>query len=355
MDVGEAAWLREGGESDPGAAPSPVTPDQVGAAASPPQPAPSASAPQPVAPAPPAAAAASAPEPAREEPELTTPEVAQEGDPSGAAFDLAAELSEALATPAAARAATDEDGFESVFREFKRGVSQTLGEGDAETHFDLGIAYREMGLFDDAIGEFRYALGTPARRLDALHMMGLCALDLSRPHDAVGHFEQALASPEVPAEREVPLRFDLGRAYQAQSDRVRALGAFRRVVELDATFQDAAQRIEALESDAGSAAPPAQAREAYESFDDLIAESADDAPAPAPPAPSYENFEDVMAEVGDDDARAGAPVESDEVAAEEREPEPAAADAPEKSDPADSVKPEPSPTAPRRRRKVSFV
>ena len=102
------------------------------------------------------------------EPELTTPEVAQEGDPNGPAFDLAAELSEALASPARARTATEEDGFDAVFREFKRGVSQTLGEGDAETHFDLGIAYREMGLLDDAIGEFRYALGMPARRLDAL-------------------------------------------------------------------------------------------------------------------------------------------------------------------------------------------
>ncbi len=181
--------------------------------------------------------------------ELTAPDVSIAEDAGAPAFDLAAELSEALVDGAPATragASTDEDGFSSLFSEFKRGVSRTLGEGDVETHFDLGIAYREMGLLDDAIGEFHYALGSTARRLDALHMMGLCALDVGRAIDAIGHLEQALASPDVPAERETALRFDLGRAHEAQGDLDRALDAFRRVAELDAEFQDVGARIEAL-------------------------------------------------------------------------------------------------------------
>jgi tetratricopeptide (TPR) repeat protein len=330
-------------------------------------------------------AAAPAPVPAPAPLELTAPTAAD--DVGAPAFDLAAELSEALnveAAPAARGASTDGDGFAALFSEFKKGVSRTLDEGDVETHFDLGIAYREMGLFDDAIGEFRYALGSSTRRLDALHMMGLCALDVGRATDAVGHLEQALASPDVPGAREAALRYDLGRAYEALDDRDRALAAFERVVELEADFQDAAQRAEALRTQ--SPEPPTAAAgegEAYESFDDLIAQGAEDAAPEATPEPvaeRYESFDEFLQEEGEPEAeQAGAaasePVAEPIEAAPEPEPiaEPSASveaevaaaaepveapAAPEVApDPEPVAAPEPAPEAPpekRRRRKISF-
>jgi tetratricopeptide (TPR) repeat protein len=279
----------------------------------------------------------------------------QEESGAGPAFDLAAELSEALSDDAPARSAgasTDEDGFAALFREFKRGVSQTLGDGDVETHFDLGIAYREMGLFEDAIGEFRYALGTPARRLDALQLMGLCALDLGRAQDAVGHLEQALASPDVPAEREAPLRFELARAYEALPDRARALETYRRVAELQPGFQDVNERIEALSrpqpDDAGAGGGAEE--EAYESFDDLVAEAADSEPEPQ--APRFESFDDVIAEAEAENEHDG----EDVGAAVEAETEAALVEAAAEAEPEAEPSPaEPTTPARRRRRKVSFV
>jgi pilus assembly protein FimV len=307
------------------------------------------------------------------EPELTIPEVSIAEDAGAPAFDLAAELSEALtdATPATrAGASTDQEGFSSLFSEFKRGVSRTLGEGDVETHFDLGIAYREMGLLDDAIGEFHYALGSAVRRLDALHMMGLCALDVGRASDAIGHLEQALASPDVPAERETALRFDLGRAQEAAGDRDRALDAFRRVAELDAEFQDVGARIEALllgpaATDDGDTSE-AEGDEVYESFDDLIAEAADEASPVAAAEPavaeSYENFDEFLSDDEDDEAVSADPLDDESDTEESVEIESGAAvavvtdveasiesDVPEP--PAAEPEPPPGPT---RRRKVSF-
>ncbi len=328
--------------------------------------------------------------PALEEPELTTPDLGNGDNVGGDSFDLAAELSEAMSeAPSAAGSATDEDGFASLFRDFKRGVSQTLGEGDVETHFDLGIAYREMGLCEDAIGEFRYALGSPSRRLDALQLMGLCALDLGRSQDAVGHFEQALASPDVPAEREAPLRYELGRAYQALPDRARALETFRRVFELEPDFQDIAERVAELEQAANSGFEPDEPdasderAEAYESFDDLVADAIETAPATS--SERFESFDDLVAEANDErpadavsdtiDADTEAAfveasveddpetdVDADLVIAEpvseaELEPE---SDAESAGDPVAEFESEPQPAepaapAPRRRRKVSFV
>jgi tetratricopeptide (TPR) repeat protein len=310
---------------------------------------------------------ASQPE-ALSEHELTAPDVSIAEDAGAPAFDLAAELSEALVDGAPATragASTDQDGFSSLFSEFKRGVSRTLGEGDVETHFDLGIAYREMGLLDDAIGEFHYALGSTARRLDALHMMGLCALDVGRAIDAIGHLEQALASPDVPAERETALRFDLGRAHEAQGDCERALDAFRRVAELDAEFQDVGARIEALLSGLAAAhddaAEVSAEGEAYESFDDLVAEAAEEAPAVAPEATavteSYENFEEFLSDDAEDSAEEAGDADASDANAVRDHVEPVVA-APEvavtiESPQPPDAEPEPPVGAPRRR-KVSF-
>jgi tetratricopeptide (TPR) repeat protein len=313
---------------------------------------------------------------AQSEPELTVPEVSIAEDAGAPAFDLAAELSEALtdgAPAARAGASTDADGFSSLFSEFKRGVSRTLGEGDIETHFDLGIAYREMGLLDDAIGEFHYALGSSVRRLDALHMMGLCALDVGRAVDAIGHLEQALASPDVPAERETALRFDLGRAHEIEGDRDRALDAFRRVAELDGEFQDVGARIEALlcgpVATGDDSAAEDEAGEVYESFDDLIAEASDETAAVAEPEPvvteSYENFDEFLSDESEDDTTEDAEDGADEVGEGPEtevdagpalaEPVAAATEitAPTEDPQAPDAEPEAPPGRPRRR-KVSF-
>jgi hypothetical protein len=144
---------------------------------------------------------------------------------------------------------------------------------------------------------------------------------------------------------------------------VRALDAFRRVQELEPDHQDVAERVAALErGDLPEAADaPDEPAEAFESFDDLVAEAADDAPAAAP---SYESFDDVVAEANDEDevgeparSRAAGPALDAETEAAFVE---ATADddtAPGSAPGADEPQPqatEPAAPAQRRRRKVSF-
>ena len=129
-------------------------------------------------------------------------------------FDLAAELSGAIGGDELSLrtlAGTEEEGFEQVFHAFKSGIERELGDGDHEARYDLGIAYKEMGLLEDAIAAFQIAMHAPARQLACLHMLGLCALELKRAADAVAHFEQALSLPELPTDQRVPLRYDAGR------------------------------------------------------------------------------------------------------------------------------------------------
>ncbi len=213
-----------------------------------------------------------------------------------AGFDLAAELSEALDDEAEAKSSpggASDEAFAAVFREFKKGVSKTLSEGDYEAHYDLGIAYREMGLLDDAMGEFRAALGSPTRRLGSLHMLGMCALDRGASSEAVEHFGEAMASPELASDQEVALRFSLGNAFEAMGDTDGARSAYQAVAAVDSSFCDVAERLASLgdseapeDSGAEVAEPEAQDAGAeqvaaeFESFDDLIAEANADEPPP---------------------------------------------------------------------------
>ncbi len=256
--------------------------------------------------------------------------------PSGAdAFDLAAALSADLESgDAGAGVATDEDGFLALFRDFKRGVEQQLGETDGEARYDLGIAYREMGLLEDALQEFGAAVETPARHLDALHMLGLCSLELGRARDAITHFGRALTSPEVPASQQAALRLDLGRAHESVGERELALEAYRSAGALDPDLPGLTARIASLEG----AGAPSSAVETYESFEDLLAEK-DEAGAGVA-EPSYESFQDVMADAPDDDSSEAGAVEEEPA----REHPPVEDEAPAAPAPKTS-----------RRKKISFV
>ncbi len=203
---------------------------------------------------------------------------------AGAGFDLAAELSQALdaeAAPASTAQAsgegadTSDDGFAAVFAEFKKGVNETLSDGDYQAHYDLGIAYREMGLLDDAVGEFRNAMGDPGRKIGCLHLIGLCALDQGQPEQAISHLQEALAGQPDPGDPELALRLDLGRSLEAAGDLVEARSAYERVHSTNPSFGDVEARLEALDEqkqETPSAPDDATDTEQYESFDDFLEE-----------------------------------------------------------------------------------
>ncbi len=254
-----------------------------------------------------------------------------DGDPFG--FDLAAELSQSLDRDAGAsssridraagRGNTSEDGFASVFAEFKKGVSAALSEGDYQAHYDLGIAYREMGLFSDAIGEFRLAMGDPERRIGCLHLLGMCAQDTGEPEQAIGHLKEALASSGLSNEMIFALKLDLGKSYEATGDIASARMAYEEVQALDPNFADVASRLAELqkseESDPREGA--SVDTDEYESFDEFLGDLDDSAPIATQSAPIetqlaaieskaatqagaateappiWESFDDVVAEV----------------------------------------------------------
>ncbi len=204
-------------------------------------------------------------------------------------FDLASELREEMDSGATRSFAPSEGevrsivegGMSEIFADFKRGVAETLSASDIETRYDLGIAYREMGLFEDAIEEFRACLEFVERRVDSLQMLSLCCVDSGRTVDAVAYLEQALADPGLSDEQRDGLNFDLGGVCERLGDAERAGSVYRAIRNAD--FPGLGERLATLEGcrDSDASADPlgtgADSNAGYESFDDLLTDCEMDA------------------------------------------------------------------------------
>lgn len=88
----------------------------------------------------------------------------------------------------------------AILADFKRGIAEVVPSDDVNTRFDLGIAYREMGLLDDAIVEFELAAEAPALRVKCVYYLGLAFRDQARFTAALDAFERVVTSPLGTAE-----------------------------------------------------------------------------------------------------------------------------------------------------------
>ena len=163
-------------------------------------------------------------------------------------FDLAAELESELADEEESISLSEEEqSLEEIFKEFKKGVEQQLDSEDYDTHYNLGIAYKEMGLIDEAIGEFQLASKDPKRAVECASMLGLCFLEKGMPQLAIKWYRKGLEMPEITEEEHIGLLYDLGSAYQEVGDTDQAQKAFMEVYGLNSNYRDIVTRIKALE------------------------------------------------------------------------------------------------------------
>ncbi|HET7825649.1 MAG TPA: hypothetical protein VFK90_09960, partial [Anaeromyxobacter sp.] len=178
-------------------------------------------------------------------------------DGADASFDIARELAElGGGTPLA-----DDEEFqysvEDVFTQFKKGVEQTVKPEDSATHYDLGIAYKEMGLLDDAIHEFETALqgNDKKKEVDCLSMIGLCQASKGDGRAAIAAYRRALASDHLTRDAAKAIHYELAAAYEGAGDGEVALYYLQRVVKADPAFRDAAKRVAALGGGPGRPPP----------------------------------------------------------------------------------------------------
>lgn len=134
---------------------------------------------------------------------------------------------------------------DEVLSQFKKGVAETVDEDDAETHYNLGIAYREMGLAKDAISEFDLAARAPSKAADSLHLIGLCHFDLGDHNAALESFTRALLSDHATEQQRAVNEYQRGVTLMEMGNATEAVTAFESAKEHGAEQRDLDERLAA--------------------------------------------------------------------------------------------------------------
>lgn len=135
-------------------------------------------------------------------------------------------------------------------------VAAAAARDDPETHYNLGVAFREMGLLDEAIGEFQKVVrgagkeSFPTNFLQACSLLAICFMEKKMPAIAVRWYKRALETPGLEEEAMMALQYDLGLAYEQAGDSRNALERFTEVYSQNIDFRDVAEKIRELQQKA---------------------------------------------------------------------------------------------------------
>lgn len=167
----------------------------------------------------------------------------------GGLFDLARELEEELDFADVADVspgAEDVPSFEEIFDAFKRGVKEQLSEDDAQAHYDLGIAYMEMGIFDEAVSEFEIAKRSAQMAPDACNMIGITLTRKGDLRAAAKAYEDGLALPGLGQDIALNMHYELAVVLEELGDYRGALKHYKAVVEVDRNYRDVMQCLKRM-------------------------------------------------------------------------------------------------------------
>jgi tetratricopeptide (TPR) repeat protein len=136
--------------------------------------------------------------------------------------------------------------FHEILEQFKRGIDENLDSDDYQSHYDLGVAFKEMGLLDEAIGEFQKALRASEGRLRTSEALGMAFFEKGQYAVCESVLRRAVDGLDGSDEAKIGLLYWLGRASEALGKRADAMASYERAVAVDIRFLDLSDRMHKL-------------------------------------------------------------------------------------------------------------
>jgi tetratricopeptide (TPR) repeat protein len=141
--------------------------------------------------------------------------------------------------------------LDDIVKEFKSSVAEKLGEEDFETHYDLGVAYKEMGLLEEALHQFQKAARFTEKAKNAYASMALIYHETGQVSDARSALKMALMVPSNTPEDRASILYELGALAEEQGLMKEALSAFEQAAAIDSAHRDVAERLQKIRARAG--------------------------------------------------------------------------------------------------------
>jgi len=140
----------------------------------------------------------------------------------------------------------EQKDFRDMLVAFKRGIDENIDAEDFQAHYDLGVAFKEMGLLDEAIAEFQKALRSPEGRLRTSEALGVAFYEKGQFAIAEAILKRAVETLGASDDEQIGLIYWLGRATEAQRKNPAAITWYERVMAVDIGFMDASNRMQQL-------------------------------------------------------------------------------------------------------------
>lgn len=146
------------------------------------------------------------------------------------------------------RKAIGPQNIETLISEFRREVFGSIGEGDYHSHYDLGVAYKGMGLYQEAIEEFEIASKDDDLKLKAYEMIGSCFLERDKIDGALRILNEGLKIGNRPSREYFGIHFLIGKCYESQENLTQALRSYMDAYNIDKTVPDLIKKINFLKN-----------------------------------------------------------------------------------------------------------
>ncbi|MFN8647226.1 MAG: tetratricopeptide repeat protein [Gemmatimonadales bacterium] len=145
----------------------------------------------------------------------------------------------------------EQKDFQDMLQAFKRGIDENIDAEDYQAHYDLGVAFKEMGLLDEAIAEFQKALRSPEGRLKTSEALGTAFYEKGQFAIAEAILKRAVESLGATDDEQIGLIYWLARSLEAQQKHDPAITTYERVMAVDIGFMDASGRMAKLSAGRG--------------------------------------------------------------------------------------------------------
>jgi pilus assembly protein FimV len=122
-------------------------------------------------------------------------------------------------------------------------LEKPIEDSDADTHFDLGLAYKEMGLFDEAIKAFLKVLTSSRREVQSHMMIGLCHREQGNLSEAINQFKAGLYVEKITTPEKFGLYYEIGSCYEDLEDPQEALYYYEMVLKKEHGYRDVTERV----------------------------------------------------------------------------------------------------------------
>jgi len=141
----------------------------------------------------------------------------------------------------------EEKELAEIILEFKHQAKIKLGLEDYETHFQLGMAFLEQGIYDEAIEEFMISAQSSEKALESCTLIAEACRRKKDYAEAIHWLEKCVELCRSDAEKLHALEYEIASLYEKLQDRQKALSFYQKILSWNASFRDVAKRVAALQ------------------------------------------------------------------------------------------------------------